>query len=154
MPKHNARTEVSPSRPADAMPGVVAHEYDADGSNPPKQRHINLFPWWWAHLLVAVGPADAAAYVSVLMAYYQRSGQLIDDNKLLAELAGVAPKRWLVLREKLLAHGVARVENGRWIDDAHSYSIGIQLKVSQRQSAIAKAREQAKRAARATGSRP
>lgn len=96
-------------------------------------RFVRFFPKSWAKLNASFTPREVVAYVNVLMQYVQREGGLSADNKLLATLADLPMKDWLSLRERLLALGIARIEEDRWVDDDQHENLQRQLKFSMAQ---------------------
>jgi uncharacterized protein YdaU (DUF1376 family) len=79
--------------------------------------YVRLWPDRIAFLQVHLDAVECFAYSKLLAAFVVSDGNLPDDNKTLAKVSGLPPKRWLALREKLIARRLCRADGGLWIDD-------------------------------------
>jgi uncharacterized protein YdaU (DUF1376 family) len=69
---------------------------------------------------------EAVAWLRLSGEYVLHDGQLPDDDKVLSRLVKLPLRSWHALRAKLLAAGLARVTEGRWIDDDQDANLRIQ----------------------------
>ena len=105
-----------------------------------RQRYVRIFPERMDFLLARLNPIEFTAYMRLLTEYAVRDGQIVDDDRQLARIAGLSRSAWTALREKLLALGVARVADGRWIDDDQQANLDRQREFAEKQRARAMGR--------------
>lgn len=106
-----------------------------------RDRHLRLFPKRLAELRLALTPTQLVGYLAVLMQYMQH-GELPDDDRLLASLAGMTVKAWAEVRRIVIERGFARVEGGQFIDDDQRENLQRQQSYSEAQRAKALHRQQ------------
>ena len=96
------------------------------GLRSPRNYYFRYFPQNSSHLLDSLKPDEFVAVVRLHRERALRDGPLSADDKLLATITKMTDKAWASLRDKLLMLGLARVENGMWIDDDQERSLEIQ----------------------------
>lgn len=95
---------------------------------------MRFFPKAWAKLRAYLTPAEIIGYQDVLMQYMQSDGDFRADDKRLAVISGMSLKSWVTLREKLEAHGIATMVDGRWVDFDQQENLRRQIETSRKQS--------------------
>lgn len=98
-----------------------------------RDRYVRFFPKCMAQLHACLTPVELYAYLKVLMQYMQLEGGLPFDDRRLALLAGLNSKDWSQLRDKLVAHGLAGVIDGKWVDFDQQQNLQRQLEISRSQ---------------------
>ena len=105
-----------------------------------RQRYVRLFPERLHFLLAHLAPNEFTAYLRLLTEYAVRDGVILDDDRHLARIAKLSRPAWAALRETLLDLGVARVADGRWIDDDQQANLDRQREFAEKQRARAMGR--------------
>jgi len=102
--------------------------------------YVRQFPQTISHLLDSLTPDEFVAVARLHRERALRDEPLPAADQLLGTITKMTDKAWVALRDKLLALGLAHVENGMWIDEDQERSLEIQRNSRRRGQRGAQAR--------------
>ena len=107
--------------------------------------YVRHYPKTVFFLEASLTKAQCWAYVRLCHMVAVNNGEAPDDDKKLAEFAGLPLPKWRELRAKLQVLGIAGGENGRWIDPDQQKSFDMQRSATDRASKAGQARWEKRR---------
>jgi hypothetical protein len=109
-----------------------------------RQSFVRFFPERLLFVDAHLDDREQTAWLRLARVFTSADGVLPCDDKALA-LVTKTGKRWPDFRDKLIALGLGRIENGHWIDDDQLRNLECQRKARERGTAGAVALWKARR---------
>jgi hypothetical protein len=96
-----------------------------------RERYVRFFPERLSLILGQLDDRELGALIRLTLAFVLADGVLACDDKKLALITKTG-KRWPEFRDKLIAVGLGRIEDGHWIDDDQCRNLELQRSYSER----------------------